>query len=289
MVDDDLIRQLSENGSNPISATYLSDTPEHESNSPQKSWRLMFPEAANDNNTTEDDSPPSPLDNDALDVISPSIEDLESARKSTSSLSGSSSDDLVFPGENLLKHSDASNIEVHSGTSPKTCSLLLHSPPVQEMCRDGNYDVNRIPSAVFKRSNSGVPGEWSVASNDSLFSLQLGNNASIDREQSILLSGEFKKLEDLSESSEETEPPKCPPTIPTKSGKTSISLSDSNDVESEGSEEQTSKIITEEAHEMLTRIDGEEKQQQRQSVHSSSVSLRSNTSEDSNYSFAFPL
>ncbi|KAL2335439.1 hypothetical protein Fmac_016652 [Flemingia macrophylla] len=52
---------------------------------------------------------------------------------------------------------------------------VTQSPPVQFMSPPG-YDPNRIPSSVFgNRSTS--PMEWSVASNESLFSLHLGNNS----------------------------------------------------------------------------------------------------------------
>ncbi|XP_029129736.1 uncharacterized protein LOC109811037 [Cajanus cajan] len=52
---------------------------------------------------------------------------------------------------------------------------VTQSPPVQFMSSPG-YDPNRIPSSVFaNRSTS--PMEWSVASNESLFSIHLGNNS----------------------------------------------------------------------------------------------------------------
>uniref|UniRef100_A0A0A0KW65 Uncharacterized protein n=1 Tax=Cucumis sativus TaxID=3659 RepID=A0A0A0KW65_CUCSA len=84
------------------------------------------------------------------------------------------------------------------------------SPSLQTMDRAGgygeSYDPFRIPSAVFQRSSSVTPLEWSIASNESLFSIQVGNN-SFSRDQVLMLnelgksgeltkSGKLKKAED---------------------------------------------------------------------------------------------
>ncbi|OMO93502.1 hypothetical protein CCACVL1_06478 [Corchorus capsularis] len=58
----------------------------------------------------------------------------------------------------------------HESTSTK-------SPPVQVMDRLGEYDPCRIPTNVFARNQSTAPADWSIASNDSLFSIQVGNNS----------------------------------------------------------------------------------------------------------------
>ncbi|KAJ9128503.1 hypothetical protein P3X46_034946 [Hevea brasiliensis] len=71
---------------------------------------------------------------------------------------------------------------------------MMQSPPMQvmERSRGGGggeeYDPCRIPSAIFE-TNKTKPVEWSNASNESLFSLQLGTSFSRDR----LLSMEFSK------------------------------------------------------------------------------------------------
>lgn len=67
------------------------------------------------------------------------------------------------------------------------------SPAIQMMDRSGGYDPSRIPSSVFARSKSNIELEWSVASNESLFSLHLGNN-SFSRDH-ILTLGDFGKPE----------------------------------------------------------------------------------------------
>uniref|UniRef100_A0A9I9D397 Uncharacterized protein n=1 Tax=Cucumis melo TaxID=3656 RepID=A0A9I9D397_CUCME len=76
------------------------------------------------------------------------------------------------------------------------------SPSLQTMDRMGGYDESydpfRIPSAVFQRSSSVTPMEWSIASNESLFSIQVGNN-SFSRDHVSMLS-EFGKSGELTKS-----------------------------------------------------------------------------------------
>lgn len=54
-------------------------------------------------------------------------------------------------------------------------------PPVQVMERTGDVAGSpspyRIPSSVFARTKSTAPMEWSVTSNESLFSIQMGNSS----------------------------------------------------------------------------------------------------------------
>ncbi|KAG1330194.1 putative Dihydrodipicolinate synthase [Cocos nucifera] len=53
------------------------------------------------------------------------------------------------------------------------------SPLVQVMGKSDDYDPSRIPSAVFTRTKSTAPMEWSVASNESLFSIQMGRSGEL--------------------------------------------------------------------------------------------------------------
>ncbi|KAG1335368.1 hypothetical protein COCNU_03G014870 [Cocos nucifera] len=53
------------------------------------------------------------------------------------------------------------------------------SPPVQVMGKSDGFDPNRIPSSVFTRNKSTAPMEWSVASNESLFSIQMGRSGDL--------------------------------------------------------------------------------------------------------------
>ncbi|XP_052204324.1 uncharacterized protein LOC127809517 [Diospyros lotus] len=82
----------------------------------------------------------------------------------------------------------------------KLCPSPRQSPPpMQTMGRTseegGGYDPNRIPSAVFS-GKPATPMEWSVASNESLFSIHMGNN-SFSRDNAILKSGELTKSGEL--------------------------------------------------------------------------------------------
>ncbi|RWW01597.1 hypothetical protein BHE74_00045459 [Ensete ventricosum] len=65
------------------------------------------------------------------------------------------------------------------GTPPDSHILEpRQSPPAQVMEKsDDAADPNRIPSSVFARSKSTTPMEWSVASNESLFSIHVGNSS----------------------------------------------------------------------------------------------------------------
>lgn len=56
------------------------------------------------------------------------------------------------------------------------------SAHAMELSPNSTAAPNRIPSSVFARTSTASPIEWSVASNESLFSIQMGN-ASFSREQ----------------------------------------------------------------------------------------------------------
>lgn len=71
------------------------------------------------------------------------------------------------------------------------------SPPIQVMERPGGDDLDHIPAAVFARPSTHL--DWSIASNDSLFSIQLGN-CSFSRDHIVKSGGDThthtKKLVD---------------------------------------------------------------------------------------------
>ncbi|KAK4763908.1 hypothetical protein SAY87_013346 [Trapa incisa] len=76
------------------------------------------------------------------------------------------------------------------------------SPPVQVMDQSGGYGKHRIPSLVFERSKPSTTFDWSIASNESLFSIQLGDN-SFSWDYSIMSSGDNMPMSgELSNSSE---------------------------------------------------------------------------------------
>ncbi|CAA2979420.1 Hypothetical predicted protein [Olea europaea subsp. europaea] len=75
----------------------------------------------------------------------------------------------------------------------------MKSPPVQNMGRPTDYDPNRIPASVFITKRTGNM-EWSVASNESLFSIHMGNNSFTRGYAMFGKSGEFPRLEEWNSS-----------------------------------------------------------------------------------------
>nr|XP_016457462.1 PREDICTED: proline-rich receptor-like protein kinase PERK14 [Nicotiana tabacum]XP_016457463.1 PREDICTED: proline-rich receptor-like protein kinase PERK14 [Nicotiana tabacum] len=76
----------------------------------------------------------------------------------------------------------------------------MKSPPIHTMGHPPGYDPNRIPSSVFS-SKPTNPMEWSTASNESLFSIHMGNNSfSRDQFNMMYRSGELTKPEEWSNS-----------------------------------------------------------------------------------------
>lgn len=71
--------------------------------------------------------------------------------------------------------------------------LAMASPPTQEMDRSSEYDPNRIPSSVFDRTKSTNPADWSMCSNESLFSIHMGT-MSFTKDQFLFRSGELGLL-----------------------------------------------------------------------------------------------
>uniref|UniRef100_A0A0E0LJI2 Uncharacterized protein n=1 Tax=Oryza punctata TaxID=4537 RepID=A0A0E0LJI2_ORYPU len=66
----------------------------------------------------------------------------------------------------------------------------LSPPPAEGGSRDAkqsneSHDPKRIPSAVFARSKSSTPTDWSITSNESLFSINVGN-ASFSKDHMLL-------------------------------------------------------------------------------------------------------
>lgn len=77
----------------------------------------------------------------------------------------------------------------HSGSSSSAAYSNSDSQPE-------GYDPNRIPASIFGNRPAN-PGEWSVASNESLFSLHIANG-SLSRENFLMLykSGELGRLDE---------------------------------------------------------------------------------------------
>lgn len=250
------------------------------------------------------------------------ISRVEGYNKQYSILSDSSSDDLIIIDHkligkqpntsnnlNLFKHDEDVIVEddpIEDTTTETLISSPMHTPEVQVMHKyEDKYDPKRIPSAVFDRCDSLIPAEWSATSNESLFSLNIGN-ASIGRDQAVLLSGEHGGLLRKSSKGDFTiaelqEIRKLAGLAKTNDGQLIISTSTVPRIDEaigEGEDSHANKkvistLFDQKDEEVMKLISAmkleEEKQSKQQNIHSSSLSLHSNASEDSNYSFAFPM
>ncbi|XP_057543449.1 uncharacterized protein LOC130821678 [Amaranthus tricolor] len=195
--------------------------------------------------------------------------------------------DLVLIDQKLISEETNTSIEHYMNTQleneddesigKSTESIIREPPNIQVMLKnEENYDSKRIPSNVFERCDSLIPAEWSTASNESLFSLNVGN-ASIGRDQALLLSGELKSgpkfqgesvIGDLQEIRKIAGLPKPP---------------------NQNQHVLRTPIVIQQEEEKDVSLIKEGKQLINKNVHSTSLSLNSNTSEDSNYSFVFPI
>ncbi|XP_070018868.1 suppressor protein SRP40-like [Nicotiana sylvestris] len=93
--------------------------------------------------------------------------------------------------------SSASQISDISDESLLPTMSITKSPSIQMMERQGGYDPNRVPSSIFG-SKSSTPKEWSAASDESLFSI----NVSLSRDHILLMGGDIWKSGELHKSGE---------------------------------------------------------------------------------------
>ncbi|GAB4840126.1 hypothetical protein Ancab_020887 [Ancistrocladus abbreviatus] len=283
-----------------------------------ESWRLMYPEVASEGNLVgigsdnpsrsqqEDiihdttrgsddllrENPVLTNDEDAPPVATTGIES-SSSLPSTSSESTSDEfnddGDIAFSNSCSSEEADCASMDqdIESQASDITHKSLLKgaypmdSPKTQVMERDEGYDTNRIPSSVFSRSDSLIPAEWSVASNESLFSIHIGN-ASFSREGPLTSSGEFGRSGELTKADELfLFSPSLPTLVET--------VVEENDTGSDGLGE---KIVFGNVtqKDMGKTIDPDKVPPAAPAVRSSNVSYNSSCeSEGSAYSFAFPI
>ncbi|MQM16570.1 hypothetical protein Taro_049529 [Colocasia esculenta] len=154
---------------------------------------------------------------------------------------------------------------------------VKQSPATQVMVRPDVPDSGRIPSSIFERSKSTTPVEWSVASNESLFSIN-GGNSSFSRDHVFLLdrSGELPNFSNS--------PPVAYPPISTASGPAEKTLGMGHGLE----QSVTAEAANAEAMKDVLRAAADEKEKPsiRGIQHSDSASRHSDAS---NQSFAFPI
>lgn len=92
------------------------------------------------------------------------------------------------------------------GEKPPGPEIERRSPSIQTMVRD----PNRIPSSIFARTTA-TPMDWSVASNESLFSIHMGN-ASFSKDQAFL-AGRSGELRGFGSGTTERPPPWISPDL----------------------------------------------------------------------------
>ncbi|KAF5205814.1 hypothetical protein FRX31_004598 [Thalictrum thalictroides] len=182
-------------------------------------------------------------------------------------------------GESDLGSPDSisTTLSVQSGS-------VMQSPPIQVMERPNDTSTYRIPASVFARSTT-TPVEWSVASNESLFSIHVGNN-SFSRDQFILMdkSGELGKSSDLFYlKTEDYMLSNCPPPPLPVMGheKKSPDLGDSLGVDEAAAE--TMKEV------LRANAEDQNKAKPKFAEETRTSSHRSDGSGASIYSFAFPM
>lgn len=235
------------------------------------------------------------------DPLTPAGKKSGSRASSFSSSSSSSSDlfqvDIILgtpprlnDGEDMQRELNDQNDRVFSGPAspsqlsnlrPETsfhCISLTQSPPVQLMERSGDDEPYRIPSSVFASSHSTTPLEWSAASNDSLFSIHVGNN-SLSREHFFMLDGDPTKSGEMTKTGEFIVFGSSPP-----------SHSEENVGKSVGNGKDFEMKAVANVPVLLTSADQNDENIAQQEVPFKSISMRrSDASSASTQSFAFPV
>ncbi|XP_039011887.1 uncharacterized protein LOC120140990 [Hibiscus syriacus] len=111
----------------------------------------------------------------------------ESSASSSSSSSSSSSRNRDLGDSELIESSTPLNVPLTTTNEQSSNNMI------EEQALEGNI-WNRVPSSIF---SSKPAVEWSIASNESLFSIHIGTN-SLSKEQflSMYKTGEFTKLDE---------------------------------------------------------------------------------------------
>jgi hypothetical protein len=130
----------------------------------------------------------------------PEDEDYPIGHKRKHSSSSISSQSSLNSDDNIENFEESNNIGYGSPVWSFQSGTVTQSPSPQLMSPNPNYsgyDPNRIPSSAFAPRPTS-PMDWSVQSNESLFSLHLGNY-SFSRDQffAYKYSGELPKTNDI--------------------------------------------------------------------------------------------
>ncbi|RZC58491.1 hypothetical protein C5167_005794 [Papaver somniferum] len=221
---------------------------------------------------------------------SPLDSPVKGSKKHPISLFPADEDSLQQHNVDSLDHPELL-IDVPSSTSDPTVMISEaspnQSPPIQVMEREEvPPDPYRIPSTVFARSPSATPVEWSVQSNESLFSIHMGNN-SFSADQIFLMGrsgelgmpGDYNNFLDLKK--DPSSNPNSPSPASTPGNKVGESLN-AEDAAASATMNEVSRVSEDDQNtEKTPPVDS--------ARHSSSISYRSDESGASVVSFAFPI
>lgn len=218
-------------------------------------------------------SPSSSLESSSNDAFK--LETVKFESKAYRTASKDEQDDISSHGSSKSEVDNSSPIP----TSTNVPSTVI-SPPIQAMDPSRGYDPKRIPSSVFATKTS--PMEWSTASNESLFSIHLGNN-SFSQEHAYMFN-ELYKSGELNKSGEFCMFSPHPFVIPEEKeiGKVSVDMEDS----------QTNKLPEEPFKSGERSSEDQNKVENPHPVRNfslSNISGHSRWSANSTHSFAFPM
>lgn len=114
--------------------------------------------------------------------------------------------------EHSTPTSSNQNIEHHKIKGPE-----IQNPPIQLMERPSENVTNAqyvFPSHVFARNNTNAPVEWSTASNESLFSIYMGNTSFSSELACFKSSSDLDKSGDVYMSDQHIASPNHQPPVP---------------------------------------------------------------------------
>ncbi|KAK6931343.1 Leucine-rich repeat-containing N-terminal, plant-type [Dillenia turbinata] len=199
--------------------------------------------------------------------------------------------DISRNGSSKLEGNDEGSV---GGTSPSIASdmryesfqfhSMMLSPPLQVMGRS-DYNPDRIPNSVFHASKESNQTEWSIDSNESLFSIHEGNN-SFSRDHLVWKSGELFKSGELIVYNPSPSPSQDPgPPVPVVEEINRMGVNVGNDSATTTAASQTVTVTTEE--DLIAPLP--HLQAQQVSTNISSISHQSDGSGNSTQSFAFPI
>ncbi|KAG8100105.1 hypothetical protein GUJ93_ZPchr0013g34288 [Zizania palustris] len=141
---------------------------------------MMVDEQEEDKSSEQMGTTPAPAGETSAQIVAAGAnQEMEAASSSSSLSSEEIDDDDFFQIEGPMLNSSQFSLSAAAAAAAEDGSRnAKQTPPVQatmSRASDESSDPKRIPSSVFARSKSTTPTDWSVTSNESLFSINVGN------------------------------------------------------------------------------------------------------------------